>query len=284
MLSVWDGVRTAWPLLVAAVIVAWMGRGRRWAAPATLAVLALAAAYGVNGALGSPFTSLRGEGGPLAFTTRAGEAVSLDVPVQDSANARIERAEVEIGSSVGSLIIAPGTAGQLVSGEVTPLRGEQVTQDVRRRGDTVRYRLGSRGRGPGFGHPGSPASRWDVRLAPDLPLDLTVRGGVGTTELNLADLTLERLDVRVGVGQMDLTLPARGRYEAEVDGGVGKLDVRLPKGLAARVRVDRGLGRVNVGGLARVGDDTYETPDYATARTRVDLEVEVGVGDVDIRR
>src|SRR5690606_17328765 len=79
------------------------------------------------------------------------------------------------------------------------------------------------------------------------------------------------------------TLPP-GDYEAAIDTGVGAATVRLPQGVEARLRVSRGIGAVSVpAGFARDGD-VYTSAGYGSARERLDISLDTGVGAVDVVR
>ena len=107
---------------------------------------------------------------------------------------------------------------------------------------------------------------------------------MGRSNLDLSDLQLTDLNIDTGVGETVLSLPGTGAYEASLSTGVGAATIRLPEGVAARVSVDRGVGSVNVKGDFLQQDDTYTSPDYATAAHKVDLEVSSGVGADTIQK
>lgn len=157
--------------------------------------------------------------------------------------------------------------------------------------------------------------KWDIRLNPAVPLALEISGGVGDTRLDLMDFDLTALNVSGGVGSLQLALPGGPeRYSAQISGSTGDFDIRieegadlnltvnggvgsvaiaLPAGAAARVNARTGVGSLNMGGgLNRVsgsdnrsvgGSGVWETPSYAAAERRIDIEFNGGVGDLTIR-
>jgi hypothetical protein len=60
--------------------------------------------------------------------------------------------------------------------------------------------------------------------------------------------------------------------------------VRVPSGVAARIRASGGLAdiRVDRDRFPRAGG-VYQSADYDTAANKVDIDVEAGVGSVNIR-
>ncbi|NWF71080.1 MAG: hypothetical protein HXY40_18510 [Chloroflexi bacterium] len=151
---------------------------------------------------------------------------------------------------------------------------------------------------------------WNIGIATGVPLDLEVNAGVGSTELNLTDLTLRGLNVNAGVGavnvllpasdaaysanlnggtgQMDVTIPENTAVEVRVSGGVGEVEIDVPEGAAVRIEAQTGLGGVNVpGGYTRVSgrdnNGTWQSPDYRTDARQIRIVYQGGVGSLNVR-
>jgi hypothetical protein len=152
--------------------------------------------------------------------------------------------------------------------------------------------------------------RWDIRLSPDVPLALTVSGGVGRSVLDLSALQLTRLDLSAGVGEVELRLPALdGSYPVSVNSGVGQTDITIapdaaltltvnggvgettidvPDGAAVRLNTTGGLGSVSVPDTftrTRGSDDdgTWESAGFSTADRRIEIDYNGGVGGLTVR-
>lgn len=109
---------------------------------------------------------------------------------------------------------------------------------------------------------------WNIGLSPDVPIDLSISGGVGAANFDLSELQITDLNVSSGVGEITLNLPSTGeRFEARVSSGVGKINLTIPAG------PDVGLD-INGG----VGETTIDVPDDAGVR----IEVDSGVGGVNM--
>jgi hypothetical protein len=90
--------------------------------------------------------------------------------------------------------------------------------------------------------------------------------------------------VQTGVSSTSITLPARaGATRATVKAGVASVHLSIPAGVAARIVGQMGLGALNVdeSRFPRHGK-IYESPDYASATDRLDLNVEGGLGAIDV--
>lgn len=155
--------------------------------------------------------------------------------------------------------------------------------------------------------------RWDIRLTPNIPLQLNAHGGVGKLDLNLAGLNLSQFDYDSGVGAADITLPAcDARYDADIEagigsttltllentdvelditGGVGRTRVVVPPDAAVRVEAAVGMGSIDLpdhfakqeGSRHFVGErGTWQTANYETAERRIDISFEGGIGKFEI--
>jgi hypothetical protein len=127
-------------------------------------------------------------------------------------------------------------------------------------------------------------NNWDLALSSRIPLTLDVDTGVGQATLDLSDLQVSEFSLNAGVGSVHVILPAMGRSTAEVETGVGEVVLEIPQGVAARIEADVGIGGLSIDGhrFPREGK-YYESPDYATADNRIDLEIKGGVGTITVR-
>src|SRR5271154_4283235 len=71
------------------------------------------------------------------------------------------------------------------------------------------------------GHFGNSGNSWDVKLAENLPIELSVDIGAGKGDLRLAKVDLTKLDVTIGAGQVlvDLTGERGKDLQADIHGG-----------------------------------------------------------------
>ncbi len=109
--------------------------------------------------------------------------------------------------------------------------------------------------------------RWDIGITPSIPVDLDIRGGVGTTNLDLTGMNISALHVAGGAGEIDLHMPT-GTYAATVDVGVGQISITIPTGAHVELNVGGGVGQINL-----------DIEDGATASARL----RGGVGEFNVR-
>lgn len=196
-------------------------------------------------------------------------------------------ARVRIRHGAGRLEIKAGAAANELAGGMF---GGGLDYDVRQEGEVldVEMRVASQGF-PGLMSPwgwvGARGLDWSVGLSGEIPLSLEIQGGASDNRLDLSDLSVTDFRLQTGASSTNLTLPAgAGHTKAEVRSGVGSVSIRIPMRVAARIRVKGALSGTTVdrSRFPRKGR-AYESADYATAANKVDLDVQMSVGSVDIR-
>lgn len=132
---------------------------------------------------------------------------------------------------------------------------------------------------------GTNRNTWHLRLADDVPMDLTVELGAGEGDLRLGGLDLEDLTVKMGVGDttVDLTGEPVRDLDANIEGGVGALTLRLPAGVGVRLVGFRdGLGNYSAPGFEMDGDSLVND-EWETAAIKYDIVLRRGIGDVTVQ-
>jgi hypothetical protein len=119
-------------------------------------------------------------------------------------------------------------------------------------------------------------ARWEIGLSPDVPLDLTVDVGSGSTTLDLIELDLTDLKVDGGSGSVILTLPASAsEYDVEIDGGSGTFDMELADGADIRAVIEVGSGYFDI--EIGSGADFDARIDGGSGSITIDVPNDVGV-------
>jgi len=184
-------------------------------------------------------------------------------------------AAVKIRFGAGTLHAHPASPGDLVDGDfrggvmhrvVAPGRVE-LEQDTR------------------YGLPWlERSSEWNVGLTAEVPLDLRIDAGANKSVLDLRDLRIRRLDLQTGASDMRVILPrGAGMTAVKAQHGAASLTLEVPSGVAARIRTTMALGSTQVD-EARFPRSAggYESPDYATATNRLDIDASGGVGSLKV--
>jgi hypothetical protein len=125
---------------------------------------------------------------------------------------------------------------------------------------------------------------WVITIPGKVPTDLTLKLGVGTSDVDLRVADITRLSALTGVGDttIDLSGPRATDLPARIECGVGRLTLRLPKNVGVRVtgRKD-GVGNFSADGFI-AGANSWENPAYAGSGPKIDVDLVRGVGDVTL--
>jgi hypothetical protein len=267
--SVWWRLIRLWPvLLIAAGLELLLGRRSVWGS--LLAALLLLAVIG-----GAVWLSVDG----------SLEARGLETRQIRQALEGATEAEVFIDPGVGILRLeALPEAADLVQGTIRLTAGEEIAEDATTSGQRIRYELDSLKESWTVPLGGWNSQRiWDLGLTPGAALDLEAHLGAGEALLDLSGLDLSDLQANVGAGRIEVTLPAEGRFQATIEEGLGQIVILVPQGMELHIEGDLGLVVRDVPDGYQEGEDTITSPGYAGAENRVQLTVDQGIGQLEIR-
>lgn len=119
--------------------------------------------------------------------------------------------------------------------------------------------------------------------------EVHIRSDFSNVQLDLAGATIRGpLEVRSTFGSATVTLPASS-FSGRVRSDFGSLHVCLPAMLPAQVTGRSSFGSVSVSAagatdqMTREGD-VWQSSDYATASTRITLDLQASFGSIDVTR
>lgn len=128
---------------------------------------------------------------------------------------------------------------------------------------------------------------WDLSLNPSVATFLKVTGGVANITLDCRSVDLSDLDVSAGVVDLDVEFGLSGKAtRVTVSGGAATVDVKVPRAAGFRISISSPLTithDLNEQGMTRSGN-TWTTPDYDSASTKIDFVVSCGAGKVKVSR
>jgi len=126
-------------------------------------------------------------------------------------------------------------------------------------------------------------NEWDLRLNNDVPMNLSLEMGAGTSDLQLAGLSLTGLDVTLGAGKSTVDLSGNWARDLDVtfDTGAANITVRLPKDVGVRVEVEAGLSRIEASGLKQNGY-VYTNKAYGTSEVTLHINIMTGIGQINL--
>lgn len=126
---------------------------------------------------------------------------------------------------------------------------------------------------------------WQIKV------DKAMSKAVGDQQLKPQEITPEGLAIKLGAGKVELDLTTTRLREGENNVycslGVGEVKISLPSGVETRITASCSTGDIQALGKKQSGiavDLTHEDDNYATAATKLNLKVRLGLGDIKVTR
>jgi len=192
------------------------------------------------------------------------------------------KARVRMSHGAGRLGLAAGaTPDVLLEGDC----GGGLDLNTQARGDELEVRMSVPVQVFPFSWSPGYTLDWNLRFNPETTLELELEAGAGETRLDLSELSVHHLRLKTGASHSVITMPASAGFtRAEISSGAAQVDIHIPSGVAASIRTSGGLSsfQVDQARFPRFGD-RYQSPDYDEALNKVELDVDMGVGSVNIR-
>jgi len=115
---------------------------------------------------------------------------------------------------------------------------------------------------------------------------LDIGTGLGNVDVKgLGFANMERFSVECGLGSTDLVFDGNLQQDirGKIEVGLGSVSIEVPDDIAVEVRSESSfLSSLNLHGFDRVGNNLYRSGNWKSARKRIYMEIEVGLGSVDI--
>ena len=202
---------------------------------------------------------------------------SLQVDTINETLVGAEKAVLELDVGAGRLQLSAGASDQMLSGRIETLQGvETLTRTARPENGAMVYRLLSDA--PDAVREPERWPEWTLQVNPDVPLELSVRGGTGPSELNLSELNVTNVVLEATNSRPTVIFPEKGHVNAVVEGGTSRTTLIIPSGVALKAALQvRGTGHIELNGQVYRRDATYTSPNFATADNLADNRLELAV-------
>ena len=202
-----------------------------------------------------------------------------------------ESQTVELGDAKSARVEVRFGAGDLkVSGGAEKLLEADFTYNVAKLKPEVNYSDGalvvkqpdSNG-APSFQNISDFRNEWDLNFSNDVPMDLSVDIGAGSSNLQFTGLSLTGLNIKLGAGEsaIDLSGDWAQDLNVSIDAGAAAITVILPKDVGVRVEVDRGPTVINASDLTQDGD-VYTNAAYGASSATLHVTIKTGIGQLNL--
>lgn len=127
---------------------------------------------------------------------------------------------------------------------------------------------------------------WRLRLSDKTAWDIDIDTGASDSVLDLSVLRLRTLKVNTGANRLVVRFgDTGGTVSGKIDSGVSDIRLEIPPEVGVRLRVDGALVNSNIEGMGLMLDGkTYRSSNFDKARTKVDLELDIGLSNLTLVR
>ncbi len=198
--------------------------------------------------------------------------------------ANIERAQIQIDFSAGSIIInsLPSTSPNFVETDSEIRNGHNtMLVDFRRQDGEGKLSLSTAS--PRFW--GGDGIRWEVMLTRNIPLTINLKSAASNIKLDLSQLEVTELRLDLDAGNCQVIMPSSASItQAYVKSDVANVEITIPEEVAARIQLDTDLSAsdIDVRRFPQQGD-YYISDGFDSAGNRIELEIDSDVGRVEVR-
>ncbi len=220
----------------------------------------------------------------LLVITSPAEAVQGVLGPENCPRAGATQGDIRLQMGIGQIRLAEARTDRpaLAEGE---LWGAQAGVDLcRLEGSTAHLEI-SQGNWFETAWAGRWGGRWELGLAPNLPLNLSLNIGIGEGEADLSRLQVEKAKMEVGIGSLRAGLGKESRpSRVQMHVGIGSIHLTVPSTLPVRIRTHTGLGRsvVDEGAFLKVGDEYLSRSCLPSSSGCVEIDLDVGLGSVTV--
>jgi len=265
----WWNMARLWPLLLIALGIRLMFRDSVLAA-----VLAAALVLGTFGYAAWQTQGMDGGERSDRQTAR----------FEQAADAALESCRLDVDFGAGELYVGAGTAA-LAEGELDyygiPPEWRYSSEGAQGRLQASQAQNAVEGF---FRQPNHSGYHWDIKLSEQPLWDIDADTGACEADFDLTGLPVSRFDLDTGASSVEIRLGDRQpACQVRINAGASNISLAFPAGAGVRVGLDGALNGNNLAaaGLVRQGD-YYVTAGYADAAVRFDVDIDMGVGNLDV--
>lgn len=126
---------------------------------------------------------------------------------------------------------------------------------------------------------------YEIELNRDIVWDIEGEIGAAKGSFDLRDLNINEINLDVGAAQFDLMIGKNSeKTKIDIDGGATKIDITLPEEAGVKAKINGVLKESNMENLGWIKkDDFFITPNYEEAKQKIDINVDLAVGQLNIK-
>ncbi|HWQ42344.1 MAG TPA: DUF5668 domain-containing protein [Desulfosporosinus sp.] len=284
--NLWLYAVDLWPLIL---ILAGIGLlfGRRIPISAVLLVFLLSM-VGYSMAMGDKPVS-RQMLNPFYYISSSGGTGTLDVPLPSDVkkariNLKLEGTQVQVqalDSGNGESQLISGNYRWKSQGSIPGPQGAGFSTE--QAGDTLTATLSPALLG---GNDKLNLSDLELNLSTKANYDLDITAGAIKGTIDVSRLLVDNLKISTGASNFELQFGDTGVVtKGEIDSGASELTLIVPENVGLNIRLNGVASSTNfMGSGLLLENKNWVTPNYAEAKTKIDLELSMAAGSVQLER
>lgn len=138
-------------------------------------------------------------------------------------------------------------------------------------------------------------ANWDMKksvsnqvvmtLNPEPVWDINLETGAGKSNFDLTKYKIRKMKLEGGVAKFDIKLGNLHKTTVvDVESGVSKITIAVPESAGCEIRTDSGLSSLDFKGFTKLSDNSFQTPNFATAQQKITINLEGGLSKFKVER
>lgn len=224
------------------------------------------------------------------FNGGATETKAINVPLP----ADVKKAHVNLNLGGAKVSVAALDSGvsenQLMTGNYQGLEKDNVSGSKKsglsttQSGDTLNVTLSS----ASFGRNSDTinGSDFELNLSSKVHYDLEMSAGAINGKMDLSRLLVDKLKISTGASDFSMEFGDTGiATQGKIDSGASKLTLVIPENVGVKIRLNGVATSTNFMGSGLLSDDkNWVSPKYDEAKTKIDLDISMAAGSVQLER
>ncbi|MCO5387949.1 MAG: hypothetical protein NHB14_21580 [Desulfosporosinus sp.] len=165
-------------------------------------------------------------------------------------------------------------------GSVSTVNGSPIV--IEQSGDTINAKLSSST--PGIGTRNF--KDISLNLSPKVHYDFDIEAGAINGDIDLSQLFVDKFKISTGASELKLQFGDLGSAtDGEIESGASKLTLVVPEATGLKIRLNGVATSTNfMGSGLLLEDKDWVSPNYAEAKSKIDLEISTAAGTLRLER
>jgi len=138
-------------------------------------------------------------------------------------------------------------------------------------------------------------AKWDMKksgsnqvvmtLNPEPVWDINLETGAGKTNFDLTKYKIRKMKLEGGVAKFDIKLGSLYKTTVvDVESGVSKITISIPESAGCEIKTESGLSSLDFKGFTKLSDNSFQTPNFASAQQKITINMEGGLSKFKVER